>query len=104
MHAVLITFRSEAAMADLEEPFTDYAEALCGIPGLVAKTWIKDGTTLGGFHVFTSRAEAEAYLGSEMVAGLTANPAFSEFSIDHYDVIDELSAKTGTPLRALSAA
>lgn len=103
MHALLITFHSVAPIEELAEPFGEYAAALCSVPGLVSKTWIKDGDTLGGFHVFESRAEAEKYLGSEMVSGLTANPAFSDFSIDHFDVIDELSRITGTPQRALSA-
>jgi hypothetical protein len=63
----------------------------------VAKTWIRDGSTLGGFHIFTSQEAAENYLKSEMVAGLTANPAFSDFQIRHFDVLDELSAITGSP-------
>ncbi len=101
MHAVLITFRSSATLEDLREPFTDYAHALCNVEGLVAKTWIRDGETLGGFHVFTTRTASEAYLGSEMVAGLTSNPAFHGFEIRHYEVLDALSAITGSPQQAL---
>lgn len=103
MHAVLITFTSAATIDQLEAPFREYAEALCDVGGLVAKTWIKDGETLGGFHVFTSRATADAYLGSDMVAGLTSNPAFSDFRVDHYEVLEELSVITGTPRRQLAA-
>ena len=77
MHAVLVTFKSAASTEELADPFREYAEALRAVPGLVSKTWIKDGDTIGGFHVFESRAEAEAYLGGEMVAGLTSNPAFT---------------------------
>lgn len=102
MHAVLLTFKSAASIDQLEQPFQEYAEALCGVGGLVTKTWIKDGETLGGFHVFTSRATADAYLGSEMVAGLTSNPAFADFSVDHYDVLEGLSITTGTPRRQLA--
>jgi hypothetical protein len=102
MHAVLITFRSAVSTEELTGPFGEYAEALRSVPGLISKTWIKDGETLGGFHVFESRAEAETYLGSEMVAGLTSNPAFSDFSIHHFDVFDELSRITGTPQRVLA--
>ena len=101
MHAVLITFRSSATLDDLREPFTDYARAMCDVDGLVAKTWIRDGETIGGFHIFTSRRAADSYLGSDMVAGLTANPAFQGFEISHYDVLDELSAITGSPSRPL---
>ncbi len=102
MHSVLITFKSAATSDELEGPFREYAEALRSIPGLISKTWIKDGDTLGGFHVFESRAEADTYLGGEMVAGLTSNPAFSAFSIDHFEVFDELSRISGTPQRALA--
>ena len=97
MHAVLITFTSAAPVEELAEPFTEYARALCSVDGLVSKTWIRDGDTVGGFHIFTTAEVADAYLGSEMVAGLTSNPAFSGFAIRHFDTIDELSAITGSP-------
>jgi hypothetical protein len=103
MHAVLVTFRSAVSVDELADPFREYAEALCLVPGLISKTWIKDGDTLGGFHVFESRAEAESYLGGEMVAGLTSNSAFTDFSIDHFDVLDDLSLITGTRQRVLAA-
>jgi hypothetical protein len=97
MHAVYITFTSSATLGDLKGPFTEYANALKDRDGLVAKTWIHDGTTLGGFHIFTDRSKAEAYLNSEMAAGLTSNPAFSNFEIRHFDILDELSAITRSP-------
>jgi hypothetical protein len=102
MHAVLITFTSSASLDDLKALFTDYANALRGVHGLIAKTWIRDGSTLGGFHVFASRQDAEGYLDSEMVAGLTSAPAFSDFQIRQFDVLDELSAITGSPQAALA--
>ena len=104
MHAVLITFRSEAEVADLAAPFTDYANGMLHVEGLVSKTWITDGDVLGGFHLFTSRDSADEYLGSSMVAGLTSTPAFSGFEIRHFDVFDELSAITGSPKTVLSSA
>ncbi len=97
MHAVLITFQSTADFDSLVGPFTDYAYALATVPGLVTKTWLRDGATLGGFHLFTGRAVAESYLNSTMVAGITANPAFGEFRIQHYSVLEELSQITGIP-------
>ncbi len=97
MHAVLITFQSTAEFDSLAGPFTDYAHALATVPGLVTKTWLREGATLGGFHLFTGRAVAESYLNGALVAGITANPAFGEFRIRHYDVLEELSRITGTP-------
>jgi hypothetical protein len=103
MHAVLITFRTAADLEDLAEPFTEYANALREVEGLVSKTWISDGDILGGFHTFTTRPAAETYLDSEMVAGLTSNPAFSGFEIRHFSVLDELSRITGAPSVPLPA-
>jgi len=51
MHAVLITFESSADVDDLKGPFTEYANALQGVSGFVAKTWIRDDSMLGGFHI-----------------------------------------------------
>ncbi len=102
MHAALITFTSSAPISELAEPFTEYAKALHGVNGLVAKTWIRDGETLGGSHIFTTRAAADAYLGSGMVAGLIANPAFHAFEIRHFDVLDGLSASTGSPRTSMA--
>jgi hypothetical protein len=97
MHAVLITFTTTTPPRQLVEPFTEYADALKAVDGLVSKTWLQDGNILGGFHVFTTRAAADTYLGSEMVSGLTANPAFDGFAIRHFDILDGLSAITGSP-------
>ena len=96
MHAVLITFQSTVELDSLAGPFTDYAHALTTVPGLVTKTWLQDGATLGGFHLFTGRAAAETYLNGTMAAGITANPAFGEFRIQHFSVLEELSRITGT--------
>jgi hypothetical protein len=67
------------------------------VPGFVSKTWLRDGETLGGFHLFTDRHATDAYLASEMVAGLTANAAFPGFAIRHGAVLEELSGMTGSP-------
>lgn len=104
MHAVLIRFTSSVGAGELKEPFTDFAKALKDVGGFVAKTWIQDGSTFGGFYVFTSRDAADSYLNSEMVAGLTSNPAFSDFKILQFDVLEELSAMTGSPKAATAPA
>ena len=104
MHGILITFHSAAPIDALEAPFTTYAEQLRSIPGLIVKVWIRDGETVGGFHVFADRAAADRYLGSEMVAGLTSNDAFTDFAIERYDVLEGLSLITGTPSAQLAGA
>ncbi len=50
-----------------------------------------------GFHVFTDRSAADAYLGSELAGGLMATDGFDNFQVQHFDVLDELSAMNGIP-------
>lgn len=95
MHAVMITFRSTAPLEDLRGPLEDFAQALGAVPGFVSKAWLADGQTFGGFYLFSDRASAERYLGSELVAGLQAMPAFTGFEVRLFDVLDELSRSTG---------
>lgn len=95
MHAVLITFDCEATPEQLSGPFTDYAAALRDQSGLISKAWIVTGRGYGGFHVFSSRAAAESYLSSDLAAGLMATDGFENFTVDHYDILDDLSTMTG---------
>ena len=95
MYAVMITFTTSIPTDRLVEPFTDYADALRRQPGLITKTWIQDGTTLGGFHLFVDQAAADAYLGSDLAAGLRATDGFDDFDVRGFDVLADLSAMTG---------
>lgn len=102
MHAVLITFTSSVPAADLQEPFERYAEALVGVDGLVMKTWIADDAKLGGFHIFRDEVSADRYLSGALCATVIGNPAFTEFAVTHFDVIDDLSVTTGSPAGTLA--
>jgi hypothetical protein len=97
MHAVLITFTSAASLDQVAEPFERYAHALRAVPGLVMKTWIADGSTLGGFHIFDDPSHADNYLTGELLATVTANPIFTDFHVTRFDIIDTLSAINGSP-------
>lgn len=95
MYGLLITFRTSIPLDQLEGPFTEYAQELRGIPGLVSKVWIHDGDVIGGFHVFTDRSTAESYLSSDLAASLRATEGFDDFEVRGFDVLDELSGMTG---------
>jgi quinol monooxygenase YgiN len=100
MHAVLVTFESAASLDELAAPFAAYAEAVRATPGLASKTWLNDGTTLGAFLLFADQASAERYLEGELFAGIKTNPAFQQLRIEHFTVLDELTAVTGGALAA----
>ena len=100
MHAVLVTFESAASLADLAAPFAAYADAVRATPGLASKIWLNAGTTVGAFLLFADRASAERYLAGELFAGITTNPAFQQLRIEHFTVLEELTAVTGGALAA----
>ena len=97
MHAVLITFRAAGACDTRADPLARHAEALQGVPGLVMKTWLHDGETLGGFYLFATRETAEEYLASDLLRALLAQPALTGCAVRHFAVLGELSRATGTP-------
>lgn len=95
MHAVLITFETTRTRSELDEPFHELAAELAHVSGLLSKAWLRNGSTYGGFHVFSDRASAESYLASPLAADLFANSAFTDFEVQHFGLLDALSARTG---------
>lgn len=110
MHAMLITFESSVGLEDLRLPsgspvhLADYSAALRVRPGFVAKTWLRDGDTFGGFYLFADRSAADRYL-VEVIEPLgLANPAVSNTQVHHFDVNEEMSALThGLPVAIVAA-
>jgi hypothetical protein len=103
MHAVLITFHSEVSLDDLHESFLEAAPVIRDVPGLVSKTWVHQGATLGGFYLFTDSDAAQAYLDGEIISETKAVPAFSDFNVQQFTVAEELSAITrGVPMSVVS--
>jgi quinol monooxygenase YgiN len=102
MHGLLITFRSAATLDQVHDAFMEAAPAISQTPGLISKAWLRDGDHLGGFYVFTDADAAEAYLAGPIIGQVKATPAFSDFAARHFDVLDDLSAVTGTRRAALA--
>ena len=104
MHALFITFESPPNPNEPADGNTQYAKALVGgsAPGFVAKTWLANGTTGGGFCLFENRLAADGYLEGMFADAVTRNPAVTEVRIERYDVDEGLSAITNG-LGALAA-
>ena len=95
MHAVFITFSTTEAPESLLEAFDAYARALADVPGLIAKTWIADGATLGGFHVFDDAEVADRFLAGDLFGSIQSDVRFHAFEVRRFDVMEELTAMTG---------
>ncbi len=96
MHALFITYTSSVNREDLREAYTQYAQALANgqISGFITKTWLANGDTHGGFHLFRDRESADRYLAEMFEPTVGQNPVFSNIRIEHFEVSEELSALT----------
>ena len=102
MYGLMITAKTQLSRKEFESLATAKAEEFRSTPGLVAKTYIWQGETMGGFHVFTTREAAQGYLDSAGFRDVRENPKFSDWDIRHYDVLDEASRRNGTPDRPIA--
>lgn len=96
MHAVLVTFRSALSLEHAKPAFIDHNRGLDATPGLVCATWVYAGERIGSYHVFADRSAAEQYLADRFFKQVKTNPAFADFEIRHFEVIDSLSQFAGT--------
>jgi len=95
MYALHVTYTSAVPVEALRDEQFDFAERVVGVPGFVSKTWIHSGATQGGFYLFDSREHADAFAGGPLLAGLRTVPLFSDVTVRGYEVIADLSARTG---------
>ena len=105
MHAVLVTYENDTPADQLRNHLDNfgYAKALKKVPGLISKTWINDGKTLGGFHVFTDKASADAFVNGEMFqSAVVKEPSNRNVQIKHFSVFSELTVASGGPTKSLS--
>lgn len=105
MHAVFITYRSVTGPDEPEDGNRQYAEALRdgAAPGFVSKTWLSDGSTFGGFHLFQDRDAADRYLEGMFAEAVGSSPDCRDVRIERYEVNDALSRITnGLSAMALS--
>lgn len=105
MHAVLVTYENDTPADQLRNhpDNFEYAKALKKVPGLISKTWINDGKTLGGFHVFTDKASAEAFINGEMFQGAVVKDTSNRnVQVKHFAVFSELTAMSGGSTKTLS--
>ena len=105
MHAVLITFQSSVPFDAVQDDFRAGADAIAQVPGLLSKTWIARDAGWGGFYLFTDPDSAKAYLEGPIITQTRAVPAFTDFEIQEFTVLEELSAVTrGIPAQTPAAA
>jgi hypothetical protein len=99
MHAILITFRPQAPEEEVMQELGPIMHNMVpSSPGLIMKTFVSpDPQTWGGFYLFASKDNADAFLDGELCKWLDASPLASDAEIRRFDVEEEHSIAFGTP-------
>jgi hypothetical protein len=96
MHLLQINFRVSISRDAYQELCAPVAEAISGMPGLLWKAWVfnEEVGTAGGIYLFEDKDALDSYLNSSIVKGMKESPAFSEISVNRFEVLPELSKIT----------
>ncbi|MCZ8283440.1 MAG: YdhR family protein [Aquidulcibacter sp.] len=90
MHAQIITYKLNGISnaeyaARMVEPD---APILAEVAGLHSKVWLAnpETNTFGGFYLWHSRADMEAFMASELVATVVSRPFLSDIEVQDFEV------------------
>jgi len=97
MHIQIINFSlSGISRAEYEVAAAEAAKPIADMPGLISKRWLanEDTNTYGGVYFWETKADMQAWMDSEIFAGIGANPAFVNAIVNDFEVIESLSEIT----------
>jgi hypothetical protein len=103
MHAQVVTFGLNGIT---EEQFREAcgadAPTFAGLPGLVAKIWLRDQemNTYGGLYLWDDQQAYEQYIKGEVFNAIRTNPSLKDFESRDFGVFEDLSSLTMPKLRA----
>ena len=95
-----VNFKFAVSRQEYEQVVSGLAEAFAAVPGCSWKIWLINESQheAGGIYLFDNDAAVDAMLNSDLIAGVLANPALSDFSVKRFDVLASVSAVTRAPL------
>ena len=101
-----INFKFHVPRAAYETAVAPVAEPIAAVPGMVWKVWLMNESEqeAGGIYLFADGQSLDAYLNSDIVAGIVSNPILSDFSVKQFEVMAGLTAVTRGPVGTAVAA
>jgi hypothetical protein len=101
-----VNFKFNVPRAQFENAASSVAQAFADVPGCVWKVFLMNEaeSEAGGIYLFADEAAAENYKSSSLFASVLSNPAFSDYSVKQFEVLEEASRVTRAPLTATAAA
>jgi|SRR5215831_11072210 len=101
MHLLLITYQlqgmSEADYLAQSKEDAAFLDFLATFPGFYSKVWLADAATntYGGVYLWKDREAMEAFLHSDIVKALAADPTLANLTLKDYAIAEDLSRVTG---------
>ena len=97
MHIQIINFNlSGINRSEYEAAASELTSAFADFPGLIRKHWLADeeNNTYGGVYIWDSKESMNAYLESDLFAGVKGSPAFANVTSKTFENIDSLAKET----------
>jgi hypothetical protein len=100
MRILQINFNYALTATEYEKAVAPLANAIANVDGLIWKVWVinDEAKEAGGIYLFKNAAAADAYMSSEIVAGIASHPKFTNISAKQFDAMESVSAITRGPL------
>jgi hypothetical protein len=95
-----INFKFNVARADYEQLAAELASTFAELDGLRWKIWLMNEKEreAGGIYLFEDETSLQAYLDSELAAGIISHPALAEISAKPFELLDDPTAATRGPV------
>ena len=91
MHIQVINFSLDGiSRTEYETVCGELAQSFAEFPGLVSKHWLanEETNTYGGIYIWESIDAYQAFIDSELFAGVGANPALANIESKDFAVIE----------------
>lgn len=104
MHLQMVTYRIEnVGESDFIETNTEFARMMAGVPGLVAKIWLRGPTEdgYGGVYLWQDRDACNNFLAGDLWAEVVSDASLLDLATQDFEVMDDLTRITQPGLRLL---
>ena len=101
-----INFKITTSVKDYATMVAPMVDPIAKTPGLEWKVWLfnEQSHEAGGVYLFRDEATCNAYLNSDLVAGMKKQPTIKDISAKIFDVEENLTHKTRGPIKHAVAA
>lgn len=104
MHLQIVTYRmGNLSESDFIEANREFAQMMAGVPGLVAKIWLRgpneDG--YGGVYLWQDRDAYDDFLAGDLWAEVVSDDSLLDLASHDFEVMEDLTRMTQPGLQLL---